>query len=152
LRLIAEEGLNEFPFGRSVRRRLLGALAVLGVVALASVAGCAPAGATVTGKVTLDGAPLEDATICFVPKADGQKQAGWATIGGGEYAIAASGGLGTGAFRVEIRALHATGEKSNDPTLINAKEAVPARYNRQSELAVDLKPGPNVANFDLKTK
>jgi hypothetical protein len=144
--------LNVFPFGRSIRCRVYGAVAVLGLAALASVAGCAPAGATVSGKVTLDGAPLEDATICFVPTADGQRQAGWATIAGGEYAIAASGGLGTGAFRVEIRALRATGEKSNDPTLVNAKEAVPTRYNRQSELVADLKPGPNVTNFDLKSK
>ncbi len=92
------------PFGRCARRRLHGAVAVLGLAALASVAGCAPAAATVSGQVTLDGAPLEDANISFVPKAGGQKQAGWATIAGGEYAIPASAGLGTGAFRVEIRA------------------------------------------------
>jgi hypothetical protein len=139
-------------FGRSARRRLHGAVAVLGLAALASVAGCAPAGATVSGTVTLDGAPLEDANISFVPKADGQKQAGWAIIAGGKYAIPASGGLGTGAFRVEIRASRATGEKSNDPTLISTKEVVPPRYNSRSELVADIKPGPNVVNFDLKSK
>src|SRR5438552_5195208 len=104
-------------FVRSARRRLHRAVAGLCLAALASVAGCAPAGASVRGKVTLDGAPLDDANISFVPKADGQKQAGWATIAGGEYAIPASGGLGSGAFRVEIRAVRATGENPNDPTL-----------------------------------
>jgi hypothetical protein len=139
-------------FGRSARRRLHGAVAALGLAALASVAGCAPAGATISGTVTLDGAPLEDANISFVPQASGQKQASWATITGGKYAIPASAGLGTGVFRVEIRASRATGEKANDPTLISTKEVVPARYNSRSELVADLKPGQNVANFDLKSK
>ena len=150
--MIGDERLKMPHFGRSARRRLHGAVAVLGLAALASVAGCAPAGATVSGKVTLDGAPLEDGHISFVPKAGGQKQAGWATIIGGKYAIPASSGLGTGAFRVEIRAPRATGEKSNDPTLISAKEVVPARYNSRSELVADVQPGQNVANFDLKSK
>jgi hypothetical protein len=139
-------------FGRSARRWLHGAVAVLGLAALASVAGCAPAGAAVSGTVTLDGALLEDGNISFVPKTSSQKQAGWATIVGGKYAIPASSGLGTGAFRVEIRVPRATSEKSNDPTLIGAREVVPARYNSRSELVADLQPGQNVANFDLKSK
>ena len=69
--MIWDERLKMPHFGRSARRRLHGAVAVLGLAALASVAGCAPAGAIVSGQVTLDGAPLEDANISFVPKAGG---------------------------------------------------------------------------------
>ena len=144
-----DDRLKRPHLARSAR---LGAAAVLGLVALALVPGCAPAGATVHGTVTLDGAPLDDASISFVPKDGGQKQAGWATIAGGKYEIPGTAGLGTGTFRVEIRASRATGEKSNDPALIGAREIVPARYNSRSELVADVRPGRNVANFALKSK
>jgi hypothetical protein len=121
----------------------------------AALAGCGPApGSAVSGKVTLDAAPLDDATITFVPQAGGQRQAAWTTIAHGKYAIPPSNGLGSGKFRVEIRALRSSGDKTNqnDPTLMNATEAIPSRYNSQSELAVEIKPGANTANFDLKLK
>jgi hypothetical protein len=117
--------------------------------------GCgAGAGAQVSGTVTLDGSPLNDATITFVPTSGGQRQAAWATTKNGQYTIAAKDGLGTGEFRVEIRALRPTGEKPNpnEPTMIPTKEAVPSKYNSHSELKAEIKPGQNVANFDLKSK
>jgi len=132
--------------------RRAGLVVVSGFIALTMGAGCAPRGATVSGKVTLDGAPLDDANISFVPKADAQKQAGWATIAGGQYSIPETSGLGTGEFRVEIRALRATGEKSSDPTMIPSKEIIPAKYNTQSQLTAEIKPGENVKDFELKSK
>jgi len=137
------------PFGRATE------WATLLLTCLVSLAGCGQsAGATVTGQVTLDGSPLDDATITFVPLAGGQRQAAWATIRGGHFAIPASNGLGTGQFRVEIRALRSVGEKThqNNPTLVSAIEAVPGKYNSHSELIVDIKPGENAANFVLKSK
>ncbi len=119
---------------------------------LLPLVGCGGAGATVSGKVTLDGSPLDDATITFVPIAGGQRQAAWAAVKSGEYAIHPKDGLGTGQFRVEIRALRPTGEKSADPELIPAKEAVPAKYNSKSDLTVEIKPGKNAADFELKSK
>jgi hypothetical protein len=120
------------------------------------LAGCgAGGGAGVSGKVTLDGSPLDDATISFVPLAEGQRQAAWTTVKEGHYAIASTEGLGTGQFRVEIRALRSVGEKTNqtDPTLpAPAKEAVPSKYNSKSELTADIKPGANTADFELKSK
>ena len=129
--------------------------ATLLLACLVSLASCGPsAGAAVTGQVTLDGSPLDDATITFVPLAGGQRQAAWATIRGGRFVIPASNGLGTGQFRVEIRALRSGGDKThqNDPTLVSAKEVVPSKYNSHSELIVDIKPGENSANFVLKSK
>jgi hypothetical protein len=114
------------------------------------------AGASVRGTVTLDGAPLNEGTITFVPLADDQtRAAAWTMIQNGQYAIESSSGLGTGSFRVEIRALRTIGDKAgpSDPTLpVPAKEAVPPRYNSKSELVVKLEPGENVANFALQTK
>jgi hypothetical protein len=40
----------------------------------------------------------------------------------------------------------------NDPTLVTAKEAVPSKYNSKSELVVEIKPGQNAADFELKSK
>jgi hypothetical protein len=123
---------------------------------LVSLAGCGPGvSASANGRITLDGLPLDDATISFVPMSGGQRNAGWATIANGRYAIPASNGLGIGQFRVEIRALRAIGEKSNqnDPTLpVPAKEVVPSRYNSKSELVADIKPGENTQDFDLTSK
>jgi hypothetical protein len=124
------------------------------LVFLALLAGCSPAGSAVSGKVTLDAAPLDDATITFIPTTGGQRQAAWATIENGQYAIDSASGLGIGQFRVEVRAMRAIGQTTNqnDPTLLNAKEAVPARYNSKSELLVEIKPGKNTADFEMKSK
>jgi hypothetical protein len=129
--------------------------AELSLACLILLAGCGRSAAvTVSGKITLDGTPLDDATISFVPVTGGQRNAGWATVEKGRYAIPESSELGSGSFRVEIRALRAAGEKSNqnDPTLMFAKEALPAKYNSKSELVTDLKVGANTADFDLKSK
>jgi hypothetical protein len=124
------------------------------LVGLVLLAGCRPSGSSVSGKVTLDGAPLPEATISFVPLGDATQTAGWAAVQDGQYAIAADSDLTAGKFRVEIRALKSTGAKTNanDPTLIEAQEAIPSRYNAQSELTVEIKAGENVADFSLTSK
>ncbi|MEQ1827295.1 MAG: hypothetical protein ABL921_15165 [Pirellula sp.] len=125
------------------------------ILGLLPLAGCwSGTGASVSGNITLDGSPLDDANISFVPLTDGQHEAGWTTIKEGRYLIPASSGLGTGEFRVEIRALRTVNEstKMNDPTLVNAKEIIPSRYNSKSELWKEIKSGKNNADFDLKSK
>jgi hypothetical protein len=125
------------------------------VTHLSTMLGCGPGAApSVTGKITLDGSSLDQATITFIPQAGSQSQAAWATTTNGNYDISPASGLGTGNFRVEIRALRPVtgGSPQNDPTLIAAKEAVPSKYNSNSELSVDIKPGPNTANFELRSK
>jgi len=122
---------------------------------IAPFVGCSSrTSASVHGKVTLDGAPLDESTISFVPTARGQRQSAWTTIKGGEYTIVEKDGIGTGSFRVEIRALRPTGEKPNpnEPTMVPSKEIVPSRYNSKSELMVEIKPGENAADFALKSK
>ena len=111
-------------------------------------------GAAVGGSVSLDGAPLDEATITFVPASGGQRQAAWAPVTGGKYAIESSSGLGTGKFRVEIRAVRSGSGKANanEPTLMTAKDIVPARYNDKSDLSAEIKPGKNAADFDLKSR
>jgi hypothetical protein len=108
----------------------------------------------VSGTVTLDGTLLDEATITFVPETGGQRQAAWAPIAGGKYIIDSSSGLGTGQFRVEIRAVRSGSDRANpnEPTLMTAKEIVPSKYNNKSELTAEIKSGENTASFDLMTK
>jgi hypothetical protein len=125
------------------------------LLSLTPLVGCTPGtDASVSGKVTLDSLPLDDANISFVPLSDGQREAGWTTISKGVYSIPASSGLGTGKFRVEIRALRTVGETANrnDPSLMNAKEIIPNRYNSKSELVKEIKAGENILDFDLTSK
>lgn len=125
------------------------------IVGLLAWEGCGGAGVEVSGKVMLDGARLDEATITFVPQAGGQRDAGWTMVQGGSYSIPAASQLGTGLFRVEIRALRSGGGDkgtSNDPTLIASKEIVPSKYNSKSELVAEIKPGKNVVDFELNTK
>jgi hypothetical protein len=40
----------------------------------------------------------------------------------------------------------------NDPSLMNAKEIIPNRYNSKSELVKEIKAGENILDFDLTSK
>ena len=135
------------------RRRLIASL-----VMFALLLGCGGADKTeVRGKVSLDGSPVEDGTISFIPSKGSQSQAAWAPIKAGEFAIDASQGLATGDTRIEIRAPRRTGKMlpatvpGGEPEYEMA-EAVPQRYNSASELKAEIKPGPNQLDFELKSK
>jgi hypothetical protein len=127
--------------------------AVAVILGFLMIVGCGARGATVSGKVTLDGSPLDDATISFVPTGSGQRQAAWTMVTAGQYKITSAEGLGTGPFRVEIRALRPiAGAKAEGDLPTPAKEAIPSRYNSNSELVMEIKPGENTADFALKSR
>src|SRR5262249_26078156 len=127
----------------------------LALLLFIAISGCnRGSGASVSGTVTLGGNPLDEATITFVPTAGGQRQAAWGPVTGGKYAIDSASGLGTGQFRVEISAVRTSSDKANpnEPTLMTAKDIVPAKYNSMSELTAEITPGKNIANFELQMK
>lgn len=126
-------------------------------VGLAAVLGCGSSQrATAYGNVTLDGKPMEAGAISFVPLgANPESKPAWSKVEGGEYAIPAKAGLATGEFRVEIRWIRKTGRKWGrlpDPNGDELAEAIPERYNSQSELKPTIKPGENHLDFELKSK
>jgi hypothetical protein len=114
----------------------------------------------VGGQVKLDGKPVEEGTITFSPSTAGQDLAAWSAVRDGKYSIPSEAGPGVGVCRVEIRAMRSTGKKNPyyDPKLgglepeFETEQIVPKRYNSESELTADIKPGDNVLDFDLKTK
>jgi hypothetical protein len=123
------------------------------------IAGCgssSPPRVAVSGTVTLDGRPIEQGAIAFVPTADSKQPSAGAEIAAGEYSIPAASGPSAGKYKVEIRWSKPTGKQielgSPAPpgTLVDeVKEAVPAKYNSKTTLEEVLEPGENAVHFDL---
>jgi hypothetical protein len=111
--------------------------------------------ASVRGKVTLDGEPVAAGNIAFLPTAAGGKKAA-AAIEQGAYAIPASEKLLPGSYRVEISWHKPTGRKiaSADPgmTIDETREAVPAKYNSNSTLTVEIGSGEVEQDFALSSR
>jgi hypothetical protein len=113
--------------------------------------GCGGQGATtVTGEVTLDGKPIEDGLITFVP-VDGKTPNAATKIKGGKYSLKAT----PGAMRVQINSAIVTGKRKaydtpDSPLVDVLGERIPNRYNEQTTLTLDVKPGENVKNWELQ--
>ena len=117
-------------------------------------AGCSgdPNMAEVTGSVIVDGQPCKTGSIAFVP-VDGNSEVIEAKIKDGIFSARVLFGL----MKVEIRASKVVGEeKLNDapdsPVQPITKEMLPACYNDQTKLTIEVSPGKNHKTFDLITK
>ncbi len=106
----------------------------------------------VSGKVTLDGKPLENGTISFEPKAEGLRPTG-GPIENGTYNVPQEKGGNAGLYLVKISWLKPTGEKVANPDAGGGvKEVIPQKYNVASTLEETLSPEKHEFNFDLKSK
>ena len=119
-------------------------LAVLGTMAI--VAGCGGGAnlSTVTGTVTLDGAPVEAANVGFTPD-EGSASFG-VTDASGHYELYFAGdtkGAVTGNHTVRIT----TPSPSEDDPRQYAK--IPARYNTETGLTATVEKGSNSIDFAL---
>jgi len=116
--------------------------------------------AAVTGEVTLDGDPVDGGTINFIPTGgDTAGVTAWGKIEGGRYSIPASEGPAVGPNRVEIRWDRKTGKTipavppaPPDTMIEETAQAVPARYNTESELKAEVKSGKNTFDFKLESQ
>jgi hypothetical protein len=126
--------------------------------ALALVLGCGDSlnYAPVSGKITMDGRPLPDVVVFFQPTGKVNPGPGSAgrTDAEGRYSLEGDGNQRNGALvgthRVEIHPAvdgSAEGEKHPPPTV-----RIPIRYNQESELTFEVKPGKNEANFNLSSQ
>jgi hypothetical protein len=110
--------------------------------------GCGGGGkvATVTGKVTLGGKPLPNATVSFSPKEGGRPSTG-VTDEDGDYELrytAKEDGAEIGEHVVRV----STFEESDGT--ITSPERVPAQYNVSTTLVKKVEPGSNEINLDLE--
>jgi hypothetical protein len=106
----------------------------------------------VGGAVTVDGQPLTDGAIQFAPT-DGKAPSQAAVIQGGKFSTQ----LHRTNYRVEIHAtkLIDTGVKLDEKGPgggPKATELLPARYNIQSELKLNVSGPRSDVRFDLKSK
>jgi hypothetical protein len=113
----------------------------------------------VSGKVTLDGQPLANATVNFQPSGDtlnpGVGSYG-RTDAKGEYSLNLIDGTGPGAMigthRVMIRAIGEVKAAPNKDPEKASPDRVPPQYNLKTTLTFEVKAGNNVADWGLHTK
>jgi hypothetical protein len=130
-------------------------LILLPLLAFPGFAGCtgSTATGTVNGIVTLDGQPLKEGVVRFVP-ADGKSPTASATVTGGKFTAAVS----IGVMRVEFSAPKATGRRTkmyntpDSPMVAEVAELIPDRFNVKSELRITVKKGSQDESFALKSK
>jgi len=129
-------------------------IALAGLIALG---GCGRGGRiSLEGTVTLDGSPLEDGYVTFIPDANTRGSDAGGRIQEGRFSIGVTGGTFSGTFRVEITANRETDRKQVDD--ITGKlvpviqQVIPARYNEQSELTAEVREdGTNEFEFALSS-
>ena len=131
-----------------IRRALLLQFVLVGVV---GCSGSSPLG-TVNGTVTLDGTPLTEGDVRFVP-ADGKSQTASAKIIDGKFTAQ----VPTGEMRIEISAAKVIGKRKmydtpDSPVVDKVKEFLPPRYNAKSELRLTVKSGVQDETFPLQSK
>jgi hypothetical protein len=149
--------------GSSITRRGRGFAVWLGLflLAISFVVGCSKGGArrgAIAGTVTLDGKPIAKGSIMFVPAEGTAGPVAGGPIENGRYQLPPDKGAAVGWNGVEIRSLHKTGRMVPKPMappgdmVEEYGEAVAPRYNLQSTLRFDVKPGENAANFEVTSK
>jgi len=102
---------------------------------------------TITGNVTLDGTPLPDGDILFTP-ADTQFGSEAAKIENGAYRAK----LHPGQSKVQIRASRPVPGKKGPMGEQLIEDYIPAKYNDQSDLTIDVSTTQNKHDFQLQSK
>jgi hypothetical protein len=123
------------------------------LVAVVAVAGgCGTGVATVSGTVSLDGQPLAEGTISFLP-ADGATATAGDRIQNGRYSVS----MPPGPKQVRISALEVIGKRvvyegdPNSPVIDDVRERIPKQYNGETTLRVQAAPGSQRQNFELQS-
>ncbi len=134
---------------------------VLGFVFVSSLlVGCgAPKVVPVSGRVTLDGKPLPNASVEFLPLVDGIKTVAPGSVGetgpDGTYSLYVAGTGERGAVvghhpvAIYVREVDVPAQKDSFPAR-EKRQIVPARYGNGKTLSFDVPPeGSTAADFAL---
>jgi hypothetical protein len=145
----------------SLPTRLSWVAAALGIGLLAVLAGVGGGDlsrVSIAGKMSVDGVPLSQGTIGFVAMSGSQPVTDASLIREGGYLIASSETLVPGKYQVRISGLGPQAVVVPTDQLAqsglsstNPQEPLPARYNDQTVLTVEIPGrGYHTLNFDLK--
>jgi hypothetical protein len=133
---------------------LLGCL----VAGLLVLTGCSGQRADVSGSVQLDGQPVDEGSIQFIPVEGTAGPSAGGIIKDGRYHVTRDKGVTVGKNRVELRAFRKSGRKVQDPTgLPGVKteervQAFPPEYNDRSTVVKEVRAGSNTIDFDVHTQ
>lgn len=105
---------------------------------------------TVTGVVMVDGEPAEHGTLALAPVGANSRRIG-ATIKDGSFSLMAAPGKARVMIHVPRRVGQQPSRDPNEPPLPIMEEALPARFNSNSELVIEVQPGKSEHNFDLSS-
>lgn len=105
----------------------------------------------VQGTVTMDGSPLADAQIIFSP--EGGRPSTGVTDAAGKYTLAyirdiKGAAVGKHSVRIETLPPPTSDHEVNQVFI----EKIPAKYNAETTLTADVKPGENTVDFPLVSK
>jgi hypothetical protein len=127
--------------------------ALLAAPLIAALTGCGDGKASVDGTVTFDGQPVASGMITFVAEEGGKLVR--------EGAVIQQGGFHTqlppGKYRLELNAQKVVGKRKQkgfdgkDEEVELTAELFPERYNLQSSLSQEIKPGANAVKLDIKS-
>ena len=134
--------------------RLLVVLACSGMLGCGALEG-GPQRAAVIGRVTVDGQPVENGSVQFIPTQGTSGPMAGAVITDGEYSLSKAQGPVVGTNRVQIRGTRKTGRTSRThlgETIEERVSVVPEQYNTKSTLVREVESGKNVFDFDLTSK
>ncbi len=128
---------------------------VLSASGLLAIVGCGgsdvPSLADVSGTIQMDGKPLANASVTFIPE-NGRPSSGM-TDSSGFYTMSYSEqaeGVVPGSCRVMISTGKPGKENDEGESEPGTPETVPAEYNLDTSLVFDVKPGTsNTADFSL---
>ena len=144
---------------RGTRPRWRFGLVCAAVFLYGNVAGCGAAKTNrtaVQGEVTLDGKPLEFASVQFIPMGDCRGPMATARVTKGQYSLPAAEGPAIGELLVQIRTDYGRLHPGEGPQQLVERyhgappEPIPARYHRQSVLQVTTtEGGDNKFSFHL---
>jgi hypothetical protein len=133
----------------------------LGLMVLALSIGCNKTDSTrgsLSGEVKLDGKPLEQGSIMLTPIEGTKGVVTGGEIAGGRYQLSGKSAAAVGVNRVEIRAVRKSGKMVQKPfapkgeMVEESVEAVAPKYNSESTLKAQVKPGENTASFEVTSK
>ena len=109
----------------------------------------------IEGKVLLDGEPLDHGSVRFEPQGAKVGISAGAVIDKGRFVINVDKGLPTGQYKVAISSPEggSTEPKMSDLSVPPPRERIPAKYNTQTELTVDVDAAMvNEIVFELTSK
>lgn len=139
-----------------MRKNISSSLTAFTLIVLLATLGCSGAGSEhghVTGTLTINGSPVEEAVVTFAP-VEGGRSAVAVTKADGTYELNYTPGVKgakVGNNSVRITTYVAPELDDNNRVVTPAKpERLPPKYSRGEELKVEVKPGENTFDFAVE--